>query len=53
MQTKKITNTSGLVQKADYDVKISEIEGKIPSIRGLASSDALTAVENKIPGLVV
>ena len=29
--------------------KITEIEGKIPSITGLATNAALTAVENKIP----
>ena len=29
--------------------KITEIESKIPSITGLATSSALTAVENKMP----
>ena len=33
----------------DYDVKITEIESKIPSISGLATNSALTGVENKIP----
>ena len=29
--------------------KVTEIEGKIPSISCLTTSSALTAVENKIP----
>ena len=48
MQTKKITDTSGIIKKTDYNAKIPEIEGKIPSISGLATNAALTAVENKI-----
>ena len=35
----------------DYNTKISEIEGKIPSITGLATISALTAVESKIPNI--
>ena len=31
------------------NAKITEIEGKIPSITGLAITAVLTAVENKIP----
>ena len=38
-----------LLKKTDYYAKITEIEGKIPSIGGLATNAALTAVENKIP----
>ena len=38
-----------LLKKTDYNAKINEIEGKIPSISGLATTTALTAVENKIP----
>ena len=34
------------LKKTDFNSKINEIEGKIPSITGLTS--ALTAVENKI-----
>ena len=30
---------------------INEIEGKIPSISGLATTSALTAVENNIPSV--
>ena len=46
---KKIPDVSGLVKKTDFNSKITEIEGKIPIITGLATSSALTAVENKIP----
>ena len=38
-----------MVKKTDFNSKIIEVEGKIPSISGLATSSALTAVENKIP----
>ena len=38
-----------MVKKADFNSKISEVEGKIPSISSLATTSALTAVENKIP----
>ena len=48
---KKISDTSGLVKKTDYNAKITEIEGKIPSTSGLAKNAALTAVENKIPNI--
>ena len=37
--------------KTDYNAKITEIEGKIPSISDLATNAALTAVENKIPNV--
>ena len=37
------------LKKTDFNAKISEVEGKIPSISGLATSSALTAVENKTP----
>ena len=48
---KKILDTSSLVKKTNYSPKISEIESKMPSISGLATTSALTAVENKIPDL--
>ena len=35
-------------KKTDYNTKTGEIENKIPSIGGLATNSALTAVENKI-----
>ena len=38
-----------MVKKTDSNAKISEVEGKIASISGLATTSALTAVENKIP----
>ena len=37
-----------VVQKTDYNSKITEIENKIPDIRNLATKTALTTVENKI-----
>ena len=37
-------DTSGLVKKTDYNAKITEIEGKITCITGLATTTALTAV---------
>ena len=39
----------GLFKKTDYNRNITEIDGKIPSISGLATSAVLTVVENKIP----
>ena len=45
------TDTIGIVKKKDYNVKITEIKSKIPSISGLATSSPLTAVENKIPNV--
>ena len=38
-----------LLKKTDCNTKITETEGKIPSISGLATNAALTTVENKIP----
>ena len=38
-----------MVKKTDFNTKISELEGKIPSITGLSTNSGLTAVENKIP----
>ena len=45
----KIPNTTWLVKKSDYNSKISKIKTKISNITGLATTSALTAVENKIP----
>ena len=43
-------DTSELVIKiTSYNAKIKDIEDKIPSITNLATTDVLTAVENKIP----
>ena len=41
-----ISDTSGLVKILDYNVKITEIESKIPSISGLAINAVLNAFEN-------
>ena len=49
---KKIPDASKLVKKTDYNAKITEINGKIPSISGLATTSALIAVENKIPNII-
>ena len=49
----KIPNISGLVKKTDYNTKITELENKILDISNLATKTALTAVENKIPVLII
>ena len=53
MQTKKYLTLVGLLKKGDYNAKIGEIESKMSSISGLATKSALTAVENKIPHMLV
>ena len=45
MQTKKVVILVDLLKKL---TKITKTYGKVPRIRGLATSSALTAVENKI-----
>ena len=40
-----------MVKKTDFNTKVTEIEGKIPSITGLATNSEFTAVENKIPNV--
>ena len=42
---------SGLVKKANYNTKITEVENKIPGISNLATKTALTSIENKIPSV--
>ena len=37
------------LKKQDFSAKITEVEGKIPNITGLATDSKLTAIENKIP----
>ena len=49
---KKISDTSELVKKLDYNAKVTKIEGKIPSISNLATNAALIAVENKISDFI-
>ena len=50
-----MSDISELVKKTDYNAKITVIEGKIPSISGLTTNAALTAIksdlENKIPNI--
>ena len=38
-----------MVKKTDFNTKLTEIEGRIPSVTGLATNSELTAVENEIP----
>ena len=49
MLKKKLLILLDLLKKTDCNAKITEIEGKIPSISGLAITTASTAFENKIP----
>ena len=37
------------LKKTDFDTKVTETEGKTPSISSLATNSVLTAVQNKIP----
>ena len=39
------------LKKTDFNTKVTETEGKIPSITGLATNSELTAIENKIPNV--
>ena len=48
MQKKRFVIQVHLLQKTDFNSKITEIEGKIPSITGLDINAVLTAVKNKI-----
>ena len=48
---KKISDTSLLVKKLDYNAKITKLENKIPSISGLVTNTVLTEVENEIPNI--
>ena len=52
MGSSPVAVISDLAKKTDLNAKITEIEGKIPSITGLATNSALTAVENKIPDVI-
>ena len=44
MQMKKYLIVEDLLKKTNYNAKITEAEGKIPSITGLATTAALTAI---------
>ena len=52
MQTKKIPNVHGLVEKVDYDAKLTDIKQNT-QYQWLKYYVALTAVENKIPMLLI
>ena len=43
-----VTDTNGQKRK-DYEDKVSEIEGKVPTITGLATIAALSALAHKMP----
>ena len=45
----KIPDNSSLTTKSNLNTKINEVKNEIPRITGLATTSALTAVENKIP----
>ena len=45
----KIKSIKQTKKKKDFNSKVTKIEGKIPSITGLATNLELTALENKIP----
>ena len=47
----KTPDIDGPVKKTNYNAKITEIEGKIPSISDLTTNAALTTVESKIPNV--
>ena len=51
MESKKFLILVDLL-KTDYNAKVTEIESKIISISGIATSATLTAVKNKIPNVV-
>ena len=51
MQTKKFLILVGLLKETDYNSKITEVEGKMHSISGLATTSALTPFENKMPDI--
>ena len=38
-----------MIEKSNFNTEVTEIEGKITSISGLATKTELTAVENKVP----
>ena len=50
MQIKKFPDTSDLAKRTNLNAKITEIQGKIPS---LATNSAITTVENKIPNVIL
>ena len=51
METKVYLILVDLFKKTGYNIKITKIESKIPSISCLATNSALAAVEHKIPDI--
>ena len=49
----KTPDLSNVATKTILNTKIKEIQNEIPSISSLATTFALTAVENKIPKMLV
>ena len=49
--TLEVPDTSGLVKKANYNAKITEIKAKIPSITDLATTAVFNVVDNQIPNI--
>ena len=47
------SDTNALLNKIDYNIKIKNIEKKIPWVTNLATADSLTVVKNKIKTLVI
>ena len=47
----KIPDNTNLPTKTTFNAKINEVKGEILSISHLATTGALTAVENKIPNV--
>ena len=47
----EICDISNLATKSNLNTKINEVKTEIPSITDLATTSALTAVENKIPSI--
>ena len=45
----KIPDITNLATKIILNAKINEVKAEIPSVTGLATTAALTAVENKLP----
>ena len=48
----KIKYLTYLATKSTLNAKINEVKREIPSITNLATTTALTAVENKIPNVL-
>ena len=49
----KIPDITNLATKTIRNTKINEVKTEIPSISGLATNSALSAVENKIPNVSI